>query len=225
MLNDRLPAVKDQLLNEKGWLQFVTLDGHPVSHTEQVRAACHAGIRWVQLRAKHADPGALLGMALEARRICDRYGSTLIINDHADIVLESGADGVHLGKNDLSPRKARELLGAGKIIGGTANTFDDILHGYRQGVDYIGLGPYRFTTTKKNLSPVLGKQGIQQVLQQTRRQAIHLPVIVIGGIRRADVPDILACGARGIAVSGLIARSADMFATVSELKQQLIMLC
>ena len=92
-------------------------------------------------------------------KICRKYNATLILNDHVHLVKEIGANGVHLGKSDMSPVKARELLGSNYIIGGTANNMEDIRQLHKSGVDYIGLGPFRFTRTKKNLAPILGIEG------------------------------------------------------------------
>ena len=95
---------------------------------------------------------------------------------------------------------------AGFIIGGTANTFDDIRRLAEQGADYIGCGPYRFTTTKQKLSPVLGLEGYGRLLQQMREAQIHVPLVAIGGITEADIPALLQTGVQGIALSGSILR-------------------
>src|SRR5882757_8160274 len=137
-------------------LNFITRDETSMTHLEQVEAACRAGIRWIQLRMKQADEVTFRETALAARKICDTWDCTLIINDRVELAVEVGAHGVHVGKGDLSVGEARRLLGRDVIIGGTANTMDDIREHYRQGADYIGLGPYQWTSTKKNLSPLLG---------------------------------------------------------------------
>ena len=113
-----------------------------------------------------------------------------------------GADGVHLGKNDMPVDEARRLLGHDKIIGGTANTFEDIERLHRQGTDYIGCGPFRFTTTKKSLSPVLGLEGYKRIVSDMKAHGIDLPIVAIGGILKSDIADIMQTGVTGIAVSG-----------------------
>jgi thiamine-phosphate pyrophosphorylase len=105
---------------------------------------------------------------------------------------------------DMPPREARKILGDSFIIGGTANTFEDILHLKAEGVDYIGLGPFRFTSTKKNLSPVLGLSGYLQIMGQCRAHRINLPVFAIGGITPSDIPDIMSAGVSGVALSSTI---------------------
>ena len=109
---------------------------------------------------------------------------------------------MHLGKNDMPVDEARRLLGNEKIIGGTANTFEDIECLHRQGADYIGCGPFRFTTTKKNLSPVLGLEGYERIVSDMKAHGIDLPIVAIGGILKSDIADIMQTGVTGIAVSG-----------------------
>ena len=103
-----------------------------------------------------------------------------------ELVKQIGADGVHLGKLDMPIKEARERLGKDFIIGGTANTFEDIRQHAADGADYIGCGPFRFTTTKQKLSPILGLDGYHSILTQMREKGITIPVVAIGGITRED---------------------------------------
>ena len=112
---------------------------------------------------------------------------------------------------------ARKLLGPGKILGATANTFNDLRTAVAAGADYVGLGPFRFTTTKKNLSPVLGPDGYRRILNECRAQGITSPVVAIGGITSGDIPSILSTGVSGIAVSGSILRAKDPVAETAGL--------
>ncbi|HEY4109312.1 thiamine phosphate synthase [Puia sp.] len=192
-----------------GRLYFLTMDEAPVDPIQQVEAACDAGIRWIQLRMKLAPDEEVLEVARAAKKICMERDCVLIINDRVAVAAESGADGVHLGKQDMSTAEARRLLGEGRIIGGTANTIEDIREHWRQGADYIGLGPCRYTTTKKNLSPILGLAGYQRILGQMRREQIPLPVVAIGGIGMEDVAPLLDAGLHGIAFSGMLVRAED----------------
>ena len=105
--------------------------------------------------------------------------------------------------------EARKLLGAEYIIGGTANTMDDVERLYKAGADYIGCGPFRFTTTKKNLSPVLGLDGYRDIVNNMRRKGISLPLVAIGGILPSDVREIMNTGVSGIAVSGAVLNAAE----------------
>ncbi len=160
------------------------------------------GGRWVQLRLKDVSDASIYGMAKRVQLLCQQYAATFIVNDHPAIALQSGADGVHLGKWDMPVDQARIILGPEKVIGGTANTLEDMVALASKGVDYIGLGPFRFTTTKKNLSPVVGLEGYKALLQQFRSLGFQTPVTAIGGILLEDVADLMASGVDGIAVSG-----------------------
>ena len=155
-------------------------------------------------------------VALEAMRMCKERGATFVIDDHVELVKELGADGVHLGKNDMPIKEARSLLGEGFIIGGTANTFADVKAHYEAGADYIGCGPFRFTTTKENLSPVLGLEGYEQILRRMKDEGIDLPVVAIGGITINDIPQLMRIGMSGVALSGTVLRAAD---PVAEMRQ------
>ena len=142
-----------------------------------------------------------LKLAKEAREITSHFQTRLIINDHYKITKEVKADGVHLGKTDSCPTIARKHLYTWQIIGGTANTLQDCETLISKEVDYISLGPFRFTTTKDNLSPVLGLSGYTVIIEALKTET---PIIGFGGITTEDVKDILETGISGIAVSGEI---------------------
>lgn len=192
-------------------VQFIT-DGTPEQCVEQAREAIKGGVRWVQLRMKGASPEAVKAVANTIKPLCTQSGSIFIINDHPYVALEIGADGVHLGKNDMPPAEARKLLGQDAIIGATANSLDDIKKLAHAPIDYIGLGPLHFTGTKKNLADILGIGGVTSILDYMRHNNIAIPVVVIGGITPADVPAVIKAGADGIAVSGAIAHAEDIAA-------------
>ena len=185
-------------------IQFITNYHDNISLTEQTEYVLEAGCRWVQLRLKGADDAEIYMVGKALRALCDRYEATLILDDVVRMVPVIGADGVHLGKQDMPVDEARKLLGPDKIIGGTTNTFEDVKRLAQQGANYIGCGPFRFTTTKKNLSPLLGLEGYAAILEQMRQQQIDLPLIAIGGITVEDVPDLIDLGVSGIAISGAI---------------------
>ena len=187
-------------------LQYITQGNSPQDHIDNLFKACNYGIKWVQLRVKNTDDATVLNTAIKAREITNEYGVKLIINDHYKIAKEVQADGVHLGKTDACPLLAREYLGNDFIIGGTANTLEDCRVLLEKKVDYIGLGPYQFTETKKNLSPVLGVKGYRDILKELKTKT---PIIAIGGIVLNDIAPILKTGVYGIAVSGVI--TSNMF--------------
>jgi thiamine-phosphate pyrophosphorylase len=171
--------------------------------------ACSGGIDWIQLRLKDISYNDYRAVARDVQAVCKAYKSTFIINDNAELALELGADGVHLGKEDMPPELARILLKDGFIIGSTANTSEDIVYLSGQPIDYIGLGPFRFTTTKQKLSPILGPEGYHDIFQRLGALAVQPPpVVAIGGITEADIPVLAATGLHGVAVSGSISGAA-----------------
>ena len=185
-------------------IQFITHSNSRYGYVEGARLALEGGCRWIQLRMKDAEEAEFLSAAKQIAAMCKEYGATFLLDDHVEWVDKAGADGVHLGKNDMPVDEARKLLGADRIIGGTANTFEDVERLWRQGANYIGCGPYRFTTTKKNLSPVLGLEGYRRIIGQMKAHGINLPVVAIGGILQPDIKDVMAAGVSGIAVSGAV---------------------
>lgn len=138
----------------------------------------------------------------EVKPICQQYGALLVINDHVELALQAGADGVHLGKDDMSPSKARDILGKNSLIGATAHTLADIFRLQKMEIDYLGVGPYRPTNTKRQLSPVLGIEGYREIMESRN---IVLPVIAVGGITINDISGLMQTGIHGIAVSSNVA--------------------
>ncbi len=197
-------------------LLHITQDDLNLSPIDQVKATAQAGIKWVQYRSKGTNDEVLLSTALQLKKLCQDYGVKLIINDRVALAREIDADGVHLGKEDMHPAEARSILGSEKIIGGTANTMDDIVR-IAKAVDYIGLGPFTQTSTKKNLSPVLGLAGYAKVLKDMKDQNINLPVIAIGGILPGNIASLLKQGVYGVAVASYINRSDDPVTKTKEL--------
>ena len=173
-----------------------------------------AGGRWIQLRMKDASAEVIVCRGKEMLALCRKRRAVLVVNDAPQLAAAIGADGVHLGQADMPPIEARRIIGDGAVIGSTANTFEQIAARNDGETDYVGLGPFRFTTTKKNLSPVLGTEGYRTILGRMRTENIPLPVVAIGGIELPDIPQIMRTGVDGIALSGAIAR-ADSPATTT----------
>lgn len=173
-----------------------------------------AGGRWIQLRMKDASAEVIVCRGKEMLALCRKRRAVLVVNDAPQLAAAIGADGVHLGQADMPPIEARRIIGDGAVIGSTANTFEQIAARNDGETDYVGLGPFRFTTTKKNLSPVLGAEGYRTILGRMRTENIPLPVVAIGGIELPDIPQIMRTGVDGIALSGAIAR-ADSPATTT----------
>ena len=190
-------------------IQFISHYSERYSYLDSIQLALEGGCRWIQLRMKDATDDEVRPIAVEAQKLCRAYGAKFVIDDRVALVRELGADGVHLGKNDMPIREARQILGPAYIIGGTANTFEDAKAHYEASADYIGCGPFRFTTTKQKLAPVLGLDGYRHIIQQMRAANITIPVVAIGGITKDDIPAILKTGITGIALSGTVLRADD----------------
>lgn len=190
-------------------LQFITHQTDQYSYIDSALLALQGGCRWIQLRMKDASEAEIEATALQLKPICKQYNATFIIDDHVQVAINIGAHGVHLGKNDMPISEARNLMGNKYIIGGTANTFEDLKQLVIDGVDYVGLGPFRFTQTKKNLSPILGLDGYTSVLKSCNEHRIHIPIVAIGGITINDIQDLTAIGIKQIALSSTILQAAD----------------
>lgn len=189
------------------------------SHLAAIESVLLAGGKWIQLRVKNQTEEEVLPLAIKAAALCKQYGAKLIVNDYPQVALKAGAHGVHLGLDDMPIAKARALVGTEMIIGGTANTLAHMQLRAEEGADYIGLGPYRFTTTKQNLSPVIGLQGYIDLMEQSKQADIRLPVIAIGGIETADIPLLIQTGIHGVAVSGALTNKTDTASVLNQLQQ------
>ena len=190
-------------------IQFITHENQRFGYVEGAEMALRGGCKWVQLRMKDATDNKFLSIGRKVAVLCRSYNATFLLDDRVHLVAKLGADGVHLGKNDMPISKARRILGNEKIIGGTANTFADVQHLAAQGADYIGCGPFRYTPTKRNLAPILGLEGYRNILKQMQQAGINLPLIAIGGIVSTDIATLQGIGVNGIAVSGAVLGATD----------------
>ncbi len=185
-------------------LQFITHKNDRYGYVEGAIEALAGGCKWIQLRMKEATADELRDAVKILKPACAEKEAILVIDDHVELVAELDVDGVHLGKNDMPPAEARRLLGEKYIIGATANTIEDIRAFAAHDVDYVGLGPYRYTKTKRNLSPVLGIEGYRRIMGACRTEGIEFPVVAIGGITIDDLQPLMEAGVAGIALSGTI---------------------
>ena len=204
-------------------LQFITHHNERYSYIDSARMALEGGCRWIQLRMKDADETLLEKTGVIVQRMCRGYGATFIIDDNVELAKRIGADGVHLGKNDMPIAEARKILGDDFIIGSTVNTFEDIANTLHTATpDYFGCGPYRHTTTKQNLAPILGQEGYSEIISKMRERNIEIPLIAIGGITKSDIPELLRCGVGGIALSGSIIGAVDPVKEMQSIAEILI---
>lgn len=202
-------------------LQFITNDSDRYTIAEEVQMAIEGGCRWVQLRMKEASDEEVRAVALELIPMCRETDTFLIIDDRVELVNELKVSGVHLGKEDMNPLEARELLGPHAIIGVTANTAEDIIKYKGKDVDYVGLGPVHFTTTKKKLAPELGIEGMKRVVDEVRNAGVELPIVAIGGLTIDDIAPLMKTGVNGVAMSGSIINADDPVLYTSDVLEKL----
>ncbi|MEA3012998.1 MAG: thiamine-phosphate pyrophosphorylase [Sphingomonadales bacterium] len=176
-----------------------------LSHAEQLARLCEGGARLVQLREKHLSPREFFGEALEALRVARSFGATVVVNDRADVALAAGADGVHLGQDDLPPGAARALLGEGAVVGFSTHGVEQAVAASASPVDYIAVGPVYATSSKQNPDPVVGLEGVRRVRDSVGR----VPLVAIGGITAENARAVLESGADSVAVIGALLLAAD----------------
>lgn len=186
-------------------LQYIS-QGFTIEDQElNIRKALENGIKWIQVRWKNAPENEFIKLCEISKKLCADNQTVCIINDHVQIAKEIDADGVHLGLKDTSIETARNILGENKIIGGTANTISDVLQRMNEPCDYIGLGPLRFTSTKEQLSPILGFEGYKKIIQNLKEKSLEIPkIFAIGGVVVNDIKLLQQIGIYGVAVSGQI---------------------
>lgn len=199
-------------------LHYISQGVTALEQEQNIRKVLDNGADWIQLRWKNASQNEFLQLSEKIKKLCDAYQATLIINDYVHVAKAIDADGVHLGLLDDSIQSARKILGAEKMVGGTANTLDNVLQRIAEGCDYIGLGPYRFTTTKEKLSPILGLEGYQSILKALQDKSIvYPPIIAIGGIKLNDIESIVQTGIYGVALSGLLTQNPSFIPQIQVL--------
>jgi len=202
-------------------LQYISQGDTADEQLRNIHQALDNGCNWIQLRFKSNNPLAVFTLAEAVKIVCDEYRANFIVNDNVLLAQQVAADGVHLGLSDMKIEEARLILGETKIIGATANTFEDVVHAVAENCNYIGLGPFQFTETKQNLSPILGIEGYTAIIEKMKIQNIEIPVYAIGGITLEDVDSLIKTGIHGIAVSGLITRSKNPTQLITQLNEKL----
>lgn len=184
----------------------------PRSVVEVVEAALGAGAPAVQLRNKGESARALHEVGGVIRALTDRFGALLFVNDRLDVALSLGADGVHLGPDDIPVAAARAVAPEGFLIGYSTDDPEEARRAVGEGADYIGCGTVYRTSTKQDAGTAIGVEGLARVAR-----AIEAPVVGIGGIDEGRVADVAACGAAGVAVVGAVMRASDVATTVRRL--------
>lgn len=199
-------------------VQFITHYNEKYTYVDSARIALEGGCRWIQLRMKNANEQLMEETAIIIQEMCKDCGATFIIDDNVALAKKINADGVHLGKNDMPIAEARKVLGNKFIIGGTVNSFEDVLQHLQSATpNYFGCGPFRFTSTKNNLAPILGYEGYQSIITKMRDNGINIPLVAIGGICKDDIAKLLDCGVNGIALSSSILNAKNPVKEMNEI--------
>ncbi|MFZ5646985.1 MAG: thiamine phosphate synthase [Bacillota bacterium] len=186
------------------------------SNTYVVARMIESGIRIVQYREKEKSMGEKYRECLKIREMTAKAGVTFIVNDHADLALLVGADGVHIGQDDLPPERVRELVGDGMIMGLSTHSPAQAEAAVLSGADYIGVGPIFPTRTKKDVCDPVGLEYLEYAVKN-----IKIPLVAIGGIKGHNIGQVVSRGARCIALVTEIVGAEDIAAKVRELKEAL----
>lgn len=185
-----------------------------MDHAEQVKRFIEGGATLIQLRDKDASSREFFDAVKECVEYARPRGVRIIINDRVDIAITAGADGVHLGQDDLPPESARDLLGERAIIGYSTHSVQQAISAAKLPVDYVAIGPIFATGTKADAEPVVGLKAIRDV----RRAIGATPIVAIGGIDEQNIAEVIAAGADSAAViSALVSREAEIAATLTRL--------
>jgi len=187
------------------------------SHAEQVELLAAGGASVIQLREKRASPRDFYLAAVEAMSTARRLGVQIIINDRVDIAIAAGADGVHLGQEDLPPDKARALLGASRIIGFSTHSLQQALEADLAPVDYLAIGPIFQTSTKEHPDPVVGLDLVSEIRRRTSR-----PLVAIGGITLQTGRLVIDAGADSVAIIADLLSTGDIAERTREFRSVLL---
>ncbi len=194
-------------MSELAKVQFVSPNWSKAELLKNLPPLLKAGLKCFQLRLKNKPDAEIIDTAIVARQLCDEFNCLFILNDYHHLYEDCKAHAIHLGKSDTDISTAKKELAKTAIIGATCNTLEDVLNNHKLGVNYVGLGPFRFTTTKKNLSPILGLEGYKEIIASFKEHKVSLPIYAIGGITTLDFEDLKDVGVKHIAASGLFTGS------------------
>jgi thiamine-phosphate pyrophosphorylase len=202
-------------------LQYISQGNTVSEQLLNIHQALDNGCDWIQMRFKNQTIHNAFALAEAVKFLCEEYLAIFVINDNVQLAQQLNADGVHLGLSDMKIEEARLILGNTKIIGGTANTFEDVLQRAEENCDYIGLGPFQFTATKQNLSPILGLESYRTIIEKIKTKNINIPIYAIGGIVLENIESLMETGIHGIAVSSLITQSKNPSQLINQLNEKL----
>ena len=197
-------------------LQFITNSDSQINVVDQIKGAIAGGCRWIQVNMKDASDDDIKCVINEVKPLCQESESILILSDRVELVKELELDGVHLDKEAMLPTQAREILGAGPIIGVAANSFSDISQIRYFDIDYISVGPYKHPESSTADSPIVSTDDYASIMAQIHEQQIELPIVAFGDIETTDIQGLWATGINGLAVSNAIANANDISAQTAQ---------
>ena len=201
---------------------YLTQDLPDRTHADQVRAACEAGANWIQYRCFSKEDSEMIEEINELAAICDDWGTTLILTDHYHLLHLVDAQGVHLEDMNADFKAVRKEIGDDKTLGGSANSFGDILRIISTGVvDYAGCGPFSTTLTKPNNHALLGLEGYAKIVNEMKMEGVNIPVLAVGGVSLADVDELLTTDIYGIAVCSAVNSAENPKLAVREFYKKL----
>lgn len=203
-------------------LHYLTQDLPHRSHLEQVTTACESGANWIQYRCFSKTEAQLLDEINRIAEVCDDWGTTLIVTDHAQLLAKADIQGVHIEDMSADFTAIRTMIGADKTLGASANTLDDIRRIAASGVvDYIGCGPFSITLTKPNDYPVLGVVGYRAIMAGAESLSLTIPVLAVGGVTSADIEELMGTGIYGVAVSAAVNKAENAAAAFKDIYKKL----
>lgn len=194
------------LVTDRTWLKEKSL-------AEEVELAINNGVTFVQLREKDLDYESFKNLAIDIKRITDKYKIPFVINDNIKIALEIGADGIHIGQEDMLATEARQILGQDKILGVSVGKVKEAIEAEKAGADYLGVGSIFSTTSKSDAISV----DIEELKNIT--EAVNIPVVAIGGIKYENIEYLRNSGINGVSVISAILAEKDIGQSTKELKK------
>lgn len=204
-------------MNDFSSLQYITTNSREEKLLKEVEELLHLGVRWIQLRLTNISEQEYREHILLIKPLIEEFNATLIINDNLELALEFNT-GIHLGKNDFPIQAAKKILPKNTVIGATCNTTEDIVTAIKDGASYIGLGPFKYTETKKNLSPILKEAGLIEILADLGEMSLAPNLTLVGGIKLEDLSFLSELGIKSIAVSSLLAKAENKNEVINYLK-------
>lgn len=196
-------------VTDRAWTGTLTL-------YQQIEQAILGGATCIQLREKNLDEETFIKEAIQVRKLCHKHGIPLIINDNLKVALESGADGIHVGNDDMPVKEIRKIAGEDFIIGATAKTIAQAKEAEKAGANYLGVGAVFPSPTKTNAIRITS-EALREICSSVR-----IPVVAIGGITEENMAEITGCGMKGIAVVSAIFSAEDIRTATGKLREKIV---